>query len=222
MPSVDPSKPALSKLLTGLAMGESPRWHADRLWVADWGAQQILTVDRHGTGTVAVRTSFGLPFCMDWLPGGPLLVVAGREGRVVQQAPDGSLVTYADLRPVSDTVWNEIVVDQRGYAYVNGGPGIVAVVGPDRRVRQVADGLAFPNGMAITPDNRTLIVAESHGRRLSAFDIAANGDLSNRRVWADLGSGAPDGICMDAENAVWYADVPNKFRGGPRGLPAAT
>ena len=77
-------------------------------------------------------------------------------------------------------------------------------------VRQVADGIAFPNGMAITPDNRTLIIAESHGKKLSAFDVDSDGALSNRRAWADLGAGVPDGICIDAENAVWYADVPNK------------
>jgi sugar lactone lactonase YvrE len=77
-------------------------------------------------------------------------------------------------------------------------------------VRQVADGIAFPNGMAVTADNSTLIIAESYGKRLTAFDIAADGGLSNRRIWADLKEGAPDGICIDAENAVWYADVPNK------------
>jgi sugar lactone lactonase YvrE len=123
---------------------------------------------------------------------------------------DGSLVTHTDLRPVSENIWNEIVVDGRGNAYVNGGPGVIALVTRDRSVRQVADGIAFPNGMAITPDNRTLIIAESHGRRLTAFDIASDGSLSNQRIWAALGNGVPDGICIDAENAVWYADVPNK------------
>jgi sugar lactone lactonase YvrE len=89
-------------------------------------------------------------------------------------------------------------------------PGIIVLAGPDGSVRQVADGMAFPNGMAATPDNSTLIVAESYGRRLTAFDIAADGGLLNRRVWADLGEGVPDGICLDAEGAIWYADVPNK------------
>ena len=111
-------------------------------------------------------------------------------------------------------------MDGRGNAYVNnigfdfpGGefaPGTIALVTPDGSARQVADGVAFPNGMAVTPDNSTLIVAESYGNKLTAFDIAADGSLSNRRVWADLGDGVPDGICLDAENAVWYADVPNK------------
>jgi sugar lactone lactonase YvrE len=89
-------------------------------------------------------------------------------------------------------------------------PGIVAMVTPDGSARQVADGIAFPNGMLVTPDDSTLIVAESYAKRLTAFDIAANGSLSNRRVWADLQDGVPDGICLDAENSVWYGDVPNK------------
>jgi sugar lactone lactonase YvrE len=89
-------------------------------------------------------------------------------------------------------------------------PGFIALVTPDGRSRVVAEDLAFPNGMAVTPDNATLVVAESHRNRLTAFDIGTDGALSGRRVWADLGSGAPDGICIDAEAAVWYADVPNK------------
>jgi sugar lactone lactonase YvrE len=135
--------------------------------------------------------------------------------------PDGTLVTHADLTGLSDRGWNEIVVDGRGNAYLNGGgfdlmagepfaPGIVAVLTTDGAARQVADGIAFPNGMAVTPDNSTLIVAESYAKRLSAFDIEADGGLSNRRVWADLDDGVPDGICIDEENAVWYADVPNE------------
>jgi len=191
-------------------MGESPRWHDNRLWLSDWGAREILAVDAAGRSEVMLRTPFELPFCIDWLPDGRLLIAAGRENRLVRWEPDGSLVTHADLRGVSDGAWNEIVIDGRGNAYVNGGPGIIALVTADRAVRQVADGIAFPNGMAITPDNRTLIIAESHGKKLTAFDIAADGGLSNRRIWADLVTGVPDGICIDAENAVWYADVPNK------------
>jgi sugar lactone lactonase YvrE len=111
-------------------------------------------------------------------------------------------------------------VDGRGNAYLNGTspdfergefpPGIIALVTPDRTVRQVADGILFGNGMAVTPDNSTLIVAESHGRRLTAFDIGADGSLSGRRVWAGLGEAPPDGICLDADGCVWYADVPHK------------
>ena len=210
MPSKQVSPPELKTLLTGLAMGESPRWHERRLWFSDWGAQEIVAADLDGKSEVVVRTSFGLPFCIDWLPDGRLLIVAGRENRLVRVEPDGTLATHVDLTSVSDKVWNEIVVDGRGNAYVNGGPGIIALVSADHAIRQVADGIAFPNGMAITPDNRTLIIAESYGRKLTAFDIATDGLLSKQRVWADLGNGVPDGICIDEDGAVWYADVPNK------------
>jgi sugar lactone lactonase YvrE len=202
--------PQAQILVTGLMMGESPRWHDGRLWFSDWGAQEIVAVDLDGKSEVVARTQFGLPFCIDWLPDGRLLIVSGRENLLMCQEPDGSLVIHSDMRRVSDQGWNEIVVDGRGNAYINGGPGIIALVTPDYSVRQVADGIAFPNGMAVTPDNGTLIIAESHGKRLTAFDIASDGSLSNRHVWADLGDGVPDGICIDAENAVWYADVPNK------------
>ena len=201
--------PEVQALLTGLAMGESPRWHEDRLWLSDWGAQEIVAVDLDGKSEVIVRVPFGLPFCIDWLPDGRLLIVSGREGLLLRRERDGSLVIHADLRGLSDKGWNEIVVDGRGNAYINGGPGI-ALLTPDGAVRQVADSNAFPNGMAVMPDNSTLIIAESHGKRLTAFDIAADGSLANRRVWADLGIGVPDGICIDAHKAVWYADVPNK------------
>jgi sugar lactone lactonase YvrE len=196
-------------LMTGLAMGESPRWHEDRLWVADWGAQEILAIDIQGKCDVVVRVPFVLPFCIDWLLDGTLLIVSGRDGSIMRRERDGSLVTHADLQGSSGNGWNEIVVDSRGNTYINGGPGIVLLT-PVGSVRQVADDFAFPNGMAITPDNSTLIIAESHGKRLTAFDIGADGSLSNRRVWADLHDGVPDGICIDAENALWYADVPNK------------
>jgi sugar lactone lactonase YvrE len=124
------------------------------------------------------------------------------------------LVTHADLSGLSRYGWNEIVVDGRGNVYVNSvgfhfgqeefRPGIIALVRPDGSVGQVADGVAFPNGMVITPDNKTLIVAESFASKLTAFDIAADGGLSNRRVWADVGG---DGICLDAEGAVWCSVV---------------
>ena len=219
MASKHPSVAEAQTLLTGLAIGESPRWHEQRLWFADWGAQQIIAVDLNGSSEVVVTVPFGLPFSIDWLPDGHLVIVSGREGLLLRREPDGSLVTHTDLRGLSQKGWNEIVVDGRGNTYVNGGafdpntgeivPGIIALIAPDGSVRQVADGIAFPNGMAVTPDNSTLIIAESHGRKLSAFDIAGDGTLLNRRVWAAL-DGFPDGICIDAENAVWYADVPNK------------
>ena len=206
----DSGPPEIGTLLIGLAMGESPRWHENRLWFSDWGAQEIVAVDLDGNREVVVRTPFGLPFCIDWLPDGRLLIVSGRECLLLRRELDGSLVRHADLRGLSDRAWNEIVVDGRGNVYINGGPGIIALVAPDGSARQVADRIAFPNGMAVTPDNATLIIAESHGKRLTAFDITPDGSLSNRRVWADLGSGVPDGICIDADKAVWYGDVPNK------------
>jgi sugar lactone lactonase YvrE len=191
-------------------MGESPRWHEDRLWFPDWGAQEIIAVDVNGNSEVVVRTQFGLPFCIDWLPDGRLLIVSGRENLLLRRKPDGSLVTHFDLRKLSDKGSNEIVVEGRGNIYVNGGPGIIALVKSDGSAWQVADGIAFPNGTVVTPGNATLIIAESHGKKLTAFDIASDGNLSNRRVWADLGDGVHDGICIDADNAVWYGDVPNK------------
>jgi sugar lactone lactonase YvrE len=160
------------------------------------------------------------PFCIDWLPDGRLLIVSGGDGLLLRREPDGSLVTHADLTGLAQHKWNDIVVDGRGNAYVNntgfdfpGGefaPGILALVTPDGSARQVADGVAFPNGMVVTPDNATLILAESYGKKLTAFDIATDGGLSHRRVWADLDGGVPDGICLDAASAIWYGDVPNK------------
>jgi sugar lactone lactonase YvrE len=204
----------LKTLLTGLGFGESPRWHEDRLWFCNWGMQEVVAVDLAGKSEVIVRVPTTIPFSIDWLPDGRLLVVSGREGLLLLAEPGGALVTHADLNGISSSGWNEIVVDGRGNAFVNGflsgGSGMVALITRDGSARQVADSIAFPNGMAVTPDNSTLIIAESHGKRLTAFDIAVDGSLSNRRVWADLDGGVPDGICIDADNAVWYGDVPNK------------
>jgi sugar lactone lactonase YvrE len=210
-----------SVLLEGLSFGESPRWHEDRLWLCDWGAEQLLTVDLEGrTEVIAAVHSF--PFCIDWLPDGRLLIVSAADRAVLTLTGDGELARYADLSGLSaNPPNNEIVVDGRGRAFVNGGgfdlragepfaPGTIALITPDGEVREVADDIHFGNGMAITADGATLIVAESYARRLSAFDIAPDGGLSGRRVWADLSDGVPDGICLDAEGAVWYADVPNR------------
>jgi sugar lactone lactonase YvrE len=208
-------------LLTGLAFGESPRWHEKRLWFSNWGMQEVVAVGLEGRSEVMVRVPTTIPFSIDWLPDGRLLVVSGSEGLLLRRESDGRLVTHADLRGLSEKSWNEIVVDGRGNTYVNGAgfnlmagekfaPGIIALVARDGSIRQVADGIAFPNGMAVTADNSTLIIAESYGRKLTAFNIAPDGALQMRRVWADLASGVPDGICIDADNAVWYADVPNK------------
>jgi sugar lactone lactonase YvrE len=195
-------------LLSSLVIGESPRWHDGRLWFAHWGAGEIVAVDLEGNSEVVGAGPAGLGWSIDWLPDDRLLVTG--EG-VMRREPDGSMVPHADLSGLGVAGFNEIVVDGRGNIYVNGGvdfepgageaPGIIALITPDGSVRQVADGIAFPNGMAVTPDNSTLIVAESFAARLTAFDIADDGDLSNRRAWAE-GVG-PDGICIDAEGAVW-------------------
>jgi sugar lactone lactonase YvrE len=197
-------------LLTGFGIGESARWHEGRLWFCNWGMQEVVALDHKGNREVMARVPTSIPFCIDWLPDGRLLVVSGQERLLLRMEPNGSLVTHADLNGLTPGAFNEIVVDGRGNVYVNGGD-IVALVRSDGSVRKVADGIAFPNGMAVTPDNKTLILAESHGKRLTAFDILADGNLANRRVWADLGDGCPDGICIDADGAVWYTDVPNKL-----------
>ena len=200
-------------LLSGLRIGESARWHDGRLWFSNWGEREVIAADPEGSTEVMARVPPTVPFSIDWLPDGRLLIVSGPEGLLLRQEPDGSLVTHADLTGLSAYPWNEIVVDGRGKIYVNsicfdmmgGGdpaPGIIALVGQDGSVRQVADGLEFPTGMVVTPDNSTLICAESYAGRLRAFEIGADGGLSNPRAWAELGQGG-DGICMDTEGAIW-------------------
>jgi sugar lactone lactonase YvrE len=207
-------------LMEGIAFGESPRWHDGRLWFSDWSAHELIAVDLDGAWEVIARVE-SFPFCIDFLPDGRLLIVSARDRLLLRREPDGSLVTHADLSGLSEKPWNDIVVDGRGNAYVNnigfdfpGGefvPGIVALVTPGGEVRQVADGVAFPNGMAVTPDNSKLIVAESYASALTVFDIASDGSLANRRPWAVVPGDHPDGICLDAERAVWYGDVGNKW-----------
>ena len=197
-------------VMEGIGLGESPRWHDGRLWFSDWVAHQVIALDPGGAHEVMAEVD-AFPFSIDWLPDGPMLITAGQ--RLLRMEADGSVVTHLDLGEVSEHGWNEIVIDGRGNVFLNsvgfdlmGGaepkPGFIAVITPDGRARRVVDGLAFPNGMVVTPDDSTLIVAESYEGRLTAFDIAEDGGLSNRRLWADLGEGG-DGICMDAEGAIW-------------------
>jgi len=210
---------AAEVLMEGIVLGESPRWHDGRLWFSDWGAHQVIALGPGG-GHEVVATVPSIPMCIDFLPDGRLLIVDSARRRLLRREPDGSLVQHADLSGVSQKPWNDIVADDRGNAYVNtigfdfpGGefaPGLIVLATPDGNVREVADGLAFPNGMAITPDGGTLVVAESYGNRLTAYDIRSNGSLAGRRVWADTPGDHPDGICMDADGAVWYADVGNR------------
>ena len=205
-------------LLTGRGLVESPRWHDGRLYFSDWSAGEVLAVGLDGRSEVIARVR-SLPLCAAWRPDGRLLIVSSADGKLLRLEPDGSLVTQVDLG--SRGTWNDIVIDGRGNAYVNGAgfdptageapkPGSVFLVTPDGQVREVAGDIAFPNGMAVTADNSVLIVADSYRHNLLAFDIGPDGGLSGRRVWADVGDGVPDGIAVDAQNAVWYADVPNQ------------
>jgi sugar lactone lactonase YvrE len=214
-----PHAPALETrvLLDGFGMGESPRWHDGRLWFSSWGTDEIVAVDLDGNSEVMGSGGGGAGWAVGWLPDGRMLVT-GPE--LIRVEPDGSRVRHADLSHISQYGFSEITIDGRGNTYVNSinfdfadfnkalgsghAPGKIAVVTPDGVAREVADGLAFPNGMVVTPDNATLIVAESFARRLTAFDIGPDGGLSNRRVWADV---TGDGICLDAEGAVWTTDV---------------
>lgn len=201
-------------LLDGLAIGESPRWHHGRLWFSNWGTGEIIAVDLEGNGEVAERGPEGLGWATNWLPDGRMLITGAE---LIRVEPDGSRVRHADLNHISPLGWSELTVDGRGNAYVNTvnfdfadfndvlttgkAPGKIALVTPDGEAREVADEIAFPNGMVVTPDNRTLIVAESFAGRLTAFEIAEDGSLSNRRTWAD--GVAPDGICLDADGCIW-------------------
>jgi sugar lactone lactonase YvrE len=205
-------------LANDLVIGESARWHDGRVWLSNWGAQEILAFDLEGKREVVTRVPTTLPFSIDWLPDGQLLVVAGPEQRLLRQEPDGSLIDHADMSGLPGGL-NEIVVDGRGTIYINGGndfypdegvaPGFIAAITPDGVVRQVAGEIAFPNGMAVTDDNSTLIIAESFAGKLTAFDICEDGGLDNRRTFADV---LADGICMDAERAVW---TPSWYDDGP-------
>ena len=192
---------------TGMVMGESPRWHDGRFWMCDWLAGEVLAFDADANREVVARVE-GLPFSIDWLP----------DGRLVATTP-GGVVVGPDLAPYGATgqPFNEIVVDAAGRAWVDmpgsmpweePKPGIVAVVLPNGTSRQVADDVWFPNGMVVLGED-TLVLAESHADRLTAWTITDSGELVDRRVWAELGPGAaPDGICADAEGAIWYASVP--------------
>ena len=204
-------------VLSGLAFGESVRWHDGRVFVADWAAREVIAVDGNSRREVVARAP-SFPCCFDWLPDGRMILTG--DGALVRRERDGTLVAHADLRALSRFAWNEVVSDGRGHVWANnvgfafpGGefaPGTIAVARPDGSVAQVADGIAFPNGMAISADDTTLIIAESYAQRLTAFTIGSDGSLGSRRVWAELAGGYPDGICVDADGAVWYADVPNR------------
>ncbi len=201
----------------GFLLGESPRWHDGRLYLSDWGARRIVAIDTGGRVEEIARVD-AMPFSFAFLPDGRMALLAGTTLQI--RRPDGSFAPHADLAALSAKPWNEIVVDGEGRAFVNtigfdfpGGdfrPGLVAAVGSDGVARLVAEDVAFPNGMAVTPDGRTLILAESYANRLTAFTIGSAGQLMDRRAFATLPGCYPDGITIDAEGAVWFADVPGR------------
>ena len=206
-------------LLEDLTFPEGPRWHEGRLWFSDFYAHEVIAVDMAGQRETIVKVP-GQPSGLGWTPEGRLLVVSMTDRRLLRLDPDG-LVEVADLSALANYHCNDMVVDGDGGAYVGNfgfnshdGSEFKAAdlirVDPDGGVSVAAEGLAFPNGSVITPDGGTLIVGETRGNILSAWDRAPDGGLSNRRVWANLGGGFPDGICLDANGAIWVADPRNK------------
>jgi sugar lactone lactonase YvrE len=205
----------LETLLDGLVFGEGPRWRGDRLWLSDMHAHTVLTVDLAGKREDVLHVA-GKPSGLGWLPDGRLLVVSMHDRRLLRRETDGALVTHADLSALAGGDCNDMVVDARGRAFV-GNFGFdfergekprttcVVRVDPDGVAHVAADEMRFPNGSVITPDGRTLVVGESFGNCLTAFTIGADGSLSGRREWAKLEGATPDGICLDAEGAIWVA-----------------
>jgi sugar lactone lactonase YvrE len=200
----------VSILLEGLGIPESTRWHDGRIWLCNWGAGEVLSVTPSGEREVIAQLAPNtLPFSIDWLPDGRLLVVDGPRRLLLALQPDGTLAPVADLSTLGEGPANELVVDGAGNAYVNGGAGSVVRVTPDGRIDKVADGLTFPNGMALIDRDRTLIVGDSHEETLVAYEVDGDGSPSAGRVWAEL-EHAPDGICVDADGALWIATVPGE------------
>jgi sugar lactone lactonase YvrE len=204
----------LKVLLDGLAFPEGPRWHDGKLFFSDMHARQVHAVDMSGKSEVICEVP-AWPSGLGWLPDGRMLVVSMTDRKLLRLDRDG-LKEYGDMSKLAPFHCNDMVVDKEGRAYVGNfgfdlhanekprGTTLV-MVAPDGSARIVAEELMFPNGAVITPDGKTLIVGESFGQRLTAFDVAADGALKNRRVWADLGKSVPDGICLDAESAIWVA-----------------
>lgn len=198
-------------LLDGLGFPESTRWREGRVWFCNWGTGEVISAgtggDRRVEAQLATET---LPFSIDWLPDGRLLIIDGPRQLLLLRESDGILTEFADLTgQLGEGRANELVVDGTGNAYVNGGDGAVVVVTAAGHARRVADGLTFPNGMALINDEKTLIAADSHAQALIAYDRQADGSLSPGRTWAEL-EDAPDGICADAAGAIWVATVPGQ------------
>jgi len=203
-------------LLDGLTFPEGPRWHGGRLWFSDFYSQRVLTVDLAGKSET-IATVPKRPSGLGWRPDGTLLIVSMLD-RSLLELKAGRLRPVADLSALAGGPCNDMVVDAVGRAYVgnfgydrHGGEaprttGLIRVDG-DGRATRVADDLMFPNGMVITPDGKTMIVAETYAHRISAFAIDGDGGLSARRVFAEMPGCYPDGICLDAEGAIWVTDA---------------
>jgi sugar lactone lactonase YvrE len=210
----------METLTTGLSFPEGPRWHDNRLYFSDFYRQRVFAIDPTGHPLVVAEVA-NQPSGLGWLPDGRLLIVSMVDRRLLRQEPDGTLVEHANLGHIATWHCNDMVVDAQGRAYVGNfgfnthGDGQqrtadLARVDPDGTVHVAATGLAFPNGTVITPDGGTLVIAETRAQRLTAFDVDVNGGLSNRRLWAALGAHFPDGICLDADGAIWVADPRGK------------
>lgn len=215
MPWLTPSA-TLTTLVGGLGFAEAPRWHQGRLWFSDFFQAQVMSVDMAGDLRVECTVPHS-PSGLGWRPDGSLLVVSMHDRRLLALR-DGGLQCVADLSPQVGGHCNDLLVDAAGRAYVgNFGFDLYAKapvrstqlmrVDPDGSLHVAATEVTFPNGMALTPDGRTLVVAETHAQRLTAFDVDDKGGLSGRRVWADLTGTFPDGLCLDAEGAIWVADA---------------
>jgi sugar lactone lactonase YvrE len=205
-----------SILLTGLGFGESPRWHQNKLWLSDMDLRKVITVEPNGKAEKIIEIA-GQPSGLGWLPDGKLQVVSMTDRRLLR-LNQGVLTEVADLSGIASGICNDMVVDKVGRSYIGNfglntdlsqrrvGPAEIIMVTPEGKAQVAAVGLVFPNGTVITPDGRELIVAETFASRLTAFDINPDGSLSGRRVWAKLEDKMfPDGICLDAEGAIWTA-----------------
>src|SRR5262245_45429069 len=201
-------------LLDGLAFPEGPRWHDGRLWFSDQHDKRVVAMDPEGTAETIVDVP-QQPSGLGWLPDGQMLVVSMLDRRLLR-LEGGTLVEHADLSALAPGSCNDMVVDDNGRAYVGNfgfdmyagakpAETCVIAVEPDGTARVAAEALGFPNGSVITPDGATLLVGESTAARISAFDIAADGTLSNRRTWAKLEGATVDGMCLDAEGMIWAA-----------------
>ncbi len=208
------------RLIGGLGFPEGPRWHDDQLWFSDFGDRVVRAVGLDGAAREIVRVE-GRPSGLGWLPDGSLLVVSMTDQRLLRVTTSG-VAEHADLSSFTRTACNDMVVDADGNAYVGymgfdllaspiePKPAALVLVRRDGSASIAAAELAFPNGAVLSPDGRTLIVAETFGRRLTAFDVAPDATLSRRRLFAELPERAPDGICLDQAGAVWVADAAGK------------